>query len=229
MIASCNLKGVHGLAPCEHKSPSIIDNKTLSLSGDLPPEFLRACGLSDVDIELARLANPNLSREEIAEIAYRVVELRTTQPIQISPTFISYNHEDGPFVDKIEMALNNNGIRFWRDIHHATAGKLDKIVDRAMRLNPTVLLVLSEHSVNSEDEATKARELEKKLNRDVLCPVALDDSWKGCDWPDKLKAQIKKYHILDFSNWQDDDFFASQFNKLIEGLHIFYRDEKLDK
>jgi len=34
------------------------------------------------------------------------------------------------------------------------------------------------------------------------------------------------YSILDFSNWQDGDFFERQFNKLIEGLHIFYQDKE---
>ena len=77
-----------------------------------------------------------------------------------------------------------------------------------------------------EHEAASARELERQLKRDVLCPIALDDRWKHCDWPKVLKRQIMDYNILDFSEWQDDDFFARQFNKLIEGLQIFYQDEK---
>ena len=47
-------------------------------------------------------------------------------------------------------------------------------------LNPTVLLILSKNSVQSdwvEHEARTARELEKELKRDVLCPVARDAAW----------------------------------------------------
>ncbi len=135
---------------------------------------------------------------------------------------------DSAFVDRIEKKLNEKGIRFWRDIHHATAGRLEKQVDRAIRHNPTVLLVLSEQSVESdwvEYEAQKARNLETELKRDVLCPVALDDSWKACDWEGRLRQQIEKYHILDFSQWQDATTFDTQFDKLLNGLRIFYEPE----
>jgi len=77
-----------------------------------------------------------------------------------------------------------------------------------------------------EHEAASARELERQLKRDVLCPIALDDRWKHCDWPMVLRRQIMDYNILDFSNWRDSDFFARQFNKLIDGLQIFYQDKE---
>ncbi len=67
-----------------------------------------------------------------------------------------------------------SGIRFWRDIHDATSGRLEKVVDRAIRQNPIVLLLLSENSVKSdwvEHEAQLARELEQELGRNVLCPA----------------------------------------------------------
>ena len=92
-----------------------------------------------------------------------------------------------------ERYLNQQGIRFWRDIHHATSGRLERQIDRAIRLNPTVLLVLSKHSVESDwvqHEARLARKLEIETKRDVLCPVALDDSWKNYHWPERLREQI---------------------------------------
>jgi hypothetical protein len=61
------------------------------------------------------------------------------------------------------------------------------------------------------------------LKRDVLCPVALDDSWKDSDWPERLIEQVMEYNILDFSNWKDDNKFGSTFNKLIDGLELFYK------
>ena len=157
---------------------------------------------------------------------YEVFDLRVHAVIQINPLFVSYSHDDAAFVDAVGGLFVTNGVRYWRDIHDATAGKLEKQIDRAMWLNPTVVLVLSEHSVRSdwvEWEATKARQLEKELRRDVLCPVALDDSWKTCDWPDPLRQQILKYNILDFSSWRDQAFFDRQFRKLLDGLALFYR------
>jgi hypothetical protein len=63
-----------------------------------------------------------------------------------------------------------------------------------MRLNPIVLLILSEHSLKSnwvEHEFRTARLLEKEMRRNVLCPVALDDSWKTDPWPMRIVEQVR--------------------------------------
>jgi hypothetical protein len=133
-----------------------------------------------VDIEHTKLSNPHLSNEDINEILYKIYDLRAQQSLQVSPLFISYSHADKTFVNKLENHLNKGGIRFWRDVHDATAGRLEKQIDRAIRQNPTVLLVLSEHSLKSdwvEHEVRMARDLERKTVHDVLCPIALDESW----------------------------------------------------
>jgi len=188
--------------------------------------FLRGCGLSDWEIESTKLYNPDLSNNEIDEILYKMHDLRAQQPIQISPLFISYNHTDNEFVDKLEGCLNKKGVRFWRDIYDATSGKLEKQIDRAIRQNPTVLLILSENSIKSDwvqHEVRKAREIEKDVGRDVLCPVALDDSWKTSPWPERIMEQIMEYNILDFSIWKDDDKFEKMFVKLIDGVNLYYK------
>ena len=181
---------------------------------------------SNWEIESAKLYDPDLSNEEINQILYGLYDLRAQQSFQISPLFISYSHADSAFVDKIEEHLNAQGIRFWRDVHHATAGRLEKQIDRAIRHNPTVLLVLSENSIKSdwvEHEVRKARELEKDTERDVLCPVALDANWKKSPWPKRFMEQVMEYNILDFSRWKDDGEFGKLFKKLIDGLELFYK------
>ena len=103
------------------------------------------------------------------------------------------------------------------------------MVDRAIRQNPIVLLVLSKDSVKSdwvEHEARSARKLEKELGRDVLCPVALDDAWKDCKWPARLREHIMEYHILDFSKWKNEGEFGKMFRKLIDGLDLFFKEDK---
>ena len=59
----------------------------------------------------------------------------------------------------------------------------------------------------------------------MLCPVSLDDSWKTCRWPARLREQIEEYMILDFSKWQDRSTFEQQFDRLLRGLRIFYEEE----
>jgi hypothetical protein len=226
-FADNNLSSNSRLETTKHEGPSHISTNTLVKSkGIIPEAFLRGCGLSDWEIESAKLYKPDLSNEQINDIQYRLHDLRVRQAIQISPLFISYNHSDGAFVDAIEKLLTVQGVRFWRDIHHATAGRLDKQVDRAISLNDTMLIILSANSVNSdwvEYEVDKAREKEKLSGKDTLCPVALDGSWKDCRWSGPLRKQIEKYRILDFANWHDAAHFHKMFGKLLEGLNLFYK------
>lgn len=221
-----DLSDVDGLDRVVHSGPSIIDTDTLKRSkGKISEAFLQGCGLSDWQIETVKLHQPELSNEQINDILYTIHGLRASQAIQINPLFISYSHADSSFVNKFEGYLNWKGIRFWRDTHHATAGRLEAQVDRAIRMNPTVLLVLSVHSVESdwvEHEVRLARRLEKETGRDVLCPIAIDDSWESCTWPERLREQVMEYHILDFSTWNDEASFQRMFLRLIEGLDLFY-------
>jgi len=227
IFGDADLGEIIGLDDVVHLGPSSISTDIFVRSkGKIPEVFLKGCGLSDWEIEQAKLYNPDLSNEEINNIQYRMYDLRATQALQISPLFISYSHEDGVFVDRIEIQLNKKGIRFWRDTHEMKAGRIETQIDRAISQNPTVLLVLSENSLSSdwvEHEVRTARGLEKEMGRDVLCPVALDDSWKSSRWPKRIMEQIMEYNILDFSEWQDDSKFDGMFRKLIDGLELFYK------
>jgi uncharacterized protein YjbI with pentapeptide repeats len=227
VLGGIDLREAKNLYRAYHHTPSTIGTDTLEKSkGQIPERFLRGCGLSDWEIEQAKLYNPELSNDEITQIQYRVYELRATQAIQISLLFISYSQKNNPFVDKLESRLNEKGIRFWRDTHNLKAGRMEKQINRAIRQNPTVLLVLSESSLSSdwvEHEVRTARALEKDMGRDVLCPIALDDSWKDSRWPKRIMEQIMEYNILDFSAWEDDVKFEGMFRKLIDGLELFYK------
>ncbi len=68
-----------------------------------------------------------------------------------------------------------------------------------------------------------ARELAKTQGRYTLCPIALDDSWKRCAWPERLREQLMEYAILDFSGWQDRKQMSEMFVKLERGLRKWYR------
>jgi hypothetical protein len=227
ILGTIDISNAKGLAEVIHMEPSVIGVDTIQLSkGKIPPAFLRGCGLSDWEIENVKLYNPELDDEEINSIQYKIYGLRASQAVQVSPLFISYSQKDSIFVDKLEKQLNAKGIHFWRDVHEMKAGRIEKQIDRAITQNQTVLLVLSEHSLSSdwvEHEVRTARALEKDMGRNVLCPVALDDSWKFSPWPKRLMEQIMEYNILDFSMWKDDSEFDSMFRKLIDGLQLFYK------
>ncbi len=224
------ITGLHtviGLESIFHSGLSFLDTHNLkSARGQFPDVFLRGCGLSDLEIEFSKLHNPHLTNEQILNIQYHMYDLRATRALQISPLFISYSHIDTPFVDKLDKTLVEKGIRFWRDIHDMTSGRMERQIDRAIRQNPTVLLVLSKNSLNSDwvqHEVRKARELGKELKRDALCPVALDDSWKSAPWPARIMEQIMEYNILDFSGWKNPNTYNNRISKLISGLDLFYK------
>lgn len=227
IFSNIDLSEARGLKNTRHFRPSTIGTDTVYKSkGSISAEFLRGCGLADWEIESSKLYAPNLSNEDMVKIQYRVYDLRATQAIQISPLFISYSHGDKDFVDKIDKVLTQKGVRFWRDTHDLISGRIETQIESAIRLNPTVLLVLSKNSLDSdwvEHEVFKARELEKELKKDILCPISLDDAWKSTHWPQRLMRQITEYKILDFSSWRDSQDFQSQFSKLLKGLNLFYK------
>jgi uncharacterized protein YjbI with pentapeptide repeats len=230
-FSDTNLSDVIGLEEANHVSSSTIGTNTLRFfRGNIPENFLRGCGLLDWEIQSAKLYNPNLTNEEIVKIQYRMFDLRATQALQISPLFISYSHADTDFVNYIDHAFTDKGVRFWRDIHDMKAGRIETQIDLAIRQNPTVLLILSKNSLSSdwvEHEVRRARKLEKELGRDALCPIALDDAWKSSSWPERVIEQIMEYNILDFSGWEDKLTFEGKFAKLLSGLDLFYK--KLEK
>ena len=227
ILQNSDLSQSMGLETVVHSGPSNISRDIFIKSkGKIPDVFLWGCGLSDWEIEVVQLYKPDLSNEAVNKILYKLYDFRAGQAVQISPLFISYSRADSDFIDKIEGPLKKKGIRFWRDVQDLKSGRLEKQIDQAIRQNPTVLLVLSAHSLNSdwvEHEVRTARGLEKELERDVLCPVALDDTWKDSKWEKHIMEQVIKYNVLDFSDWKEDNKFDGMFRKLIGGLELFYK------
>ncbi len=226
MIGDIDFSTALDLESCYHFDSSSIDHLTLKRSDPLPELFLQGMGLTNWEIEQSRLYQQGLSNAEINKIIYSVYDFRATQSVQISPMFISYSQKDGAFVDRLGGLLTQKGIRYWRDVHHLKAGRLEKQVDRAIRLNDLVLIVLSRHSVKSdwvEHEVRKARAIEKEAGRDIMVPVSLDNSWKSCAWPERLREQIMEYNVTDFSQWQDEKKLWRRFSELLYGIDLFYK------
>ena len=232
VLEDIDLSSAAGLETVKHLAPSTIGRGTFIKTGKaLPLSFLRGAGLAEWEIEASKLHRPELTPTQVTDIVYKIDELRNSAPIQIHNLFISYAHKDSHFVDTIEPLLQERNIRFWRDIHNASAGPLENILVRAIEHNPTVLLILSKHSIDSDwvaFEIEQARKLEKNTSAPSSAPSpstvpSLRRAGKVSSGA--LKRQLERYHILNFSNWKEQEVLQQQFEKLVKGLDLFYREE----
>lgn len=120
---------------CRHRGPSTLDGRTLARSGPLPLAFLRGCGLSNWEIEAAKLHQTGLTSEQIHTIGYKIINLQTNNPISYYSCFISYSHADQTFARQLHDTLQDNGIRCWLDEHQLLPGDdMFDQVDRGIRL-----------------------------------------------------------------------------------------------
>ena len=205
-LANTNLSAVADLDSIVHGGPSFIDFKTVERSGSLPLGFLRGCGLADALINLL----PSL-------------------PVGFDSCFISYSNHDQPFADRLYRDLQSHGIRCWYATESIRSGrKLYEQIDQAINLHDRLLLVLSEHSMNSEwvkTEIATARTRESKENRRVLFPIGLAPfqtirKWKyfDADVGKDSAREIREYYIPDFGQWKDNDQYQQAFARLLNDL-----------
>jgi hypothetical protein len=203
------LAKVKGLDTCKHRAPSTLDFRTLQNSDPLPLAFLRGCGLPDLLIDyLPSLLN---------------------QPIQYYSCFISYSTKDEDFTQRLHADLQNKGVRCWFAPEDIQGGrKLYEQIGEAIRLHEKLLLVLSEHSMNSEwvkTEIAEARQREVREKRQVLFPISLVAYEKIKQWDyfdadigKSLAREIREYFIPDFSNWKSHDDYQKAFDRLLRDL-----------
>lgn len=202
VFSNVDLSSVIGLETCTHTGPSVVDLRTLRLSGQLPLSFLRGVGLPETFIEYL----PSLLNEAV----------------RFYSCFISYSTKDQDVADRIHADLQTNNVRCWFASHDMPIGSriLDEI-DSAIRLRDKVLLILSEHSIKSdwvEDEVTKAFEEERKRGQTVLFPIRLDDAVMETNepWAAKLRAR----HIGDFTRWKEHDEYRKSFARVLRDLTV---------
>ena len=209
ILGDTDLTDAKGLDSCEHWGPSVIDHRTLVKSGKLPLAFLRGCGLPESLITYL----PSLLNE----------------PIQLYSVFISYSHQDEAFAQQLHNALQGKGVRCWYAPEDIQGGKkIHEQIDSAIRVYDKLLLILSEHSMQSEwvkTEIANARRREVTQKRQVLFPIRIVDyetirNWTcfDADTGKDSAREIREYFIPDFSNWKDHDSFEHTFARLLRDL-----------
>lgn len=210
-FTNVDLSVVENLEFTTHHAPSSIGIDTLYKSkGMIPDKFLRDAGVP----------------EEIIEIAHAI---RAGPPIQWHSCFISYSTKDDEFARRLYFRMREANMRVWFAPEDLKGGKkLHEQLFDAIQIHDHLLLVLSEHSIQSEwvmTEIRKAREQEKKEKRRKLFPIRLTDFATLRDWTcfdadtgKDLAVEVREYFTPDFSNWKAHDSFEAAFARLQKDL-----------
>jgi uncharacterized protein YjbI with pentapeptide repeats len=201
-FANLDLSNVKGLDTIEHLGPSTIGIDTIYRSqGKIPESFLRGAGVPE-----------NF-------IAY--MHSLAGQAFDYYSCFISYSSKDQDFAKLLHARLQQEGVRCWYAPEDLKIGdEFRQRIDDAIRLHDKLLVVLSEHSVESrwvKDEVEGALEKERQQNKLVLFPIQLDDAVMTTTqaWAASLRRQR---HIGDFTKWKDHDSYQKAFERLLRDL-----------
>jgi uncharacterized protein YjbI with pentapeptide repeats len=210
-FGAVDLSTVKGLDNLIHQGPSSIDIQTIYLSeGTIRDIFLRGAGVPDNFISYIKSLVGN--------------------PIEFYSCFISYATKDQEFANRLHADLQAHGVRCWLASHNIQGGKkIHEQIDEAIQVHDRLLLILSEHSINSEwvkTEIAKARKREISEKRRMLFPISLVPfekirTWKNFDGDTGKDSarEIREYFIPDFSRWKTDHgAYQREFEKLLRDL-----------
>ncbi|MDQ2713153.1 MAG: toll/interleukin-1 receptor domain-containing protein [Acidobacteriota bacterium] len=144
-----------------------------------------------------------------------------TEPVQFYSCFISYSVRDQDFADRLYVDLQIKGVRCWFAPEDLKIGdRFRQRIDEAIRLHDKLLLILSEHSVQSDwvrEEVESCLERERREKRLVLFPVRVDEAIM--DATEAWAASIRRQrHIGDFKEWKKHDSYQSGLCRLLRDL-----------
>lgn len=202
LLGNIDLSETLGLDEVNHTDPSVIGIDTIFKSkGKIPESFLRGAGVPNDFLNYMRSL--------------------VLKPVEFFTCFISYSSKDKEFAEKLYNDLQSQGVRCWFAPTHMRIGdKIRRRIDETIRVYDKLLLILSQHSLQSqwvEQEVETALEKERDVNVTVLFPVSLDNEVL------KMKSGWAKYimntrHIGDFTNWKSHDEYQEAFARLVNDL-----------
>jgi len=201
IFADVDLSAVKGLEMVVHEGPSTIGIDTIYQSrGKIPEVFLRGCG--------------------VPENFIGYVGSMVGRPVEFYSCFISYSTKDQQFAERLCNDLQAAGTRCWFAPHDMNGGrKRHAPIDEAIRLHDKLLLVLSEHSMNSgwlQSEIANARDREEREKKQMLFPITLAPHENVRKLFDGDVDSARE--VGDFSNWKEHDSYQQAFQRLVEDL-----------
>jgi len=210
VFGKIDLSEVKGLDTVTHVGPSTIGIDTIYQSkGNIPEAFLRGAGTPDGFITFMK---------SLIDAA-----------IDFYSCFISYAGEDQEFADRLYADLQAKGVRCWYAPHDIQGGKkIHEQIDQAIRIHDKLLLVLSEHSMDSEwvkTEIYKARQREVEEKQRKLFPISLVEyervkQWEAfdADIGKDMAREVREYFIPDFTKWEHNSDYQKAFERLMRDL-----------
>ena len=184
-----------------HRQPSSIGIDTFFMNRGLPEDVLRGCGVP----------------EEFITYAHSLLG----KAIEYYSCFISYSSSDDDFARRLHADLQAKNIRTWFAPEDLKIGdRFRTRIDESIRVHDKLVLILSEHSINSpwvRREVETAFEREDREKRDVLFPIRLDDSiFESTEaWANDIR---RSRHIGDFRTWKNHDDYTTSFDRLVKDL-----------
>ncbi len=205
-LAEVDLSHVKGLETVLHLSRSIVDINSVLLPTDEHSRlhFLRGVGFTETQIE-------------------RLPSMLAARLVPYSSLFISYASQDEVIAQRLHADLRENDVPCWFAPHDLQPGHyFRERIDHAIHTQDKVLLLLSEHSVESswvrsEVELALAREIAQDCT--LLFPLRLDQAVMQAskDWATRLR---ESRYIGDLTGWQNHSAYQEAFTTLLQHLKV---------
>lgn len=201
IFTGVDLRNTKGLMEIQHQGPSSIALQSVQLPPDAIRPFLFGTGVPDTWIALY-----------CTEIMHSV---------QYHSCFISYSSKDTTLAEHLYIDLQAQGVRCWFAPEDMKIGdKIRPRIDEAIYLQDKLLLLFSEHSIESdwvEVEVEAALEKERQQQREVLFPIRIDECVMETRqaWAATLR---RTRHIGNFTNWSDPQAYQVAFERLLRDL-----------
>lgn len=191
--SNCDLSQIIGLETAVHHGPSSIGFDTwLKSQGQIPPQFLRGCGLPD-DFAAALQAVPKSA----------------------SSCFVRFSHDDLSFADRLATGLRDVGLVCWLDeMPDAGRNEIPLEAQFDSQQPKPVIVLASKSSLTSpwiESEVTRLLDREQQLKKEtgqelkLLLPLTLDGFLFGGDAKGKQDKAIAARVVADFNGWRRND------------------------
>lgn len=201
-FAHVSFRSVHGLDTLSYESfGNSIGIDTFFYAGGLPEAFLRA---SHVPKEFIQYASSLVGKA-----------------IEYYSCFLSHSSKDDEFVRRLYNDLQGKNIRTWFAPEDLKIGdRFHSRIDESIRIHDKLVIILSANSVTSdwvEREVERALDRERKEEKDILFPIAIDDAGFNSERPWATDIRLRR-HIGDFRKWKSHDDYTNAFDRLVRDL-----------